>query len=100
MRAQEAHHIRSIEPWLPPWPLNQSVKDSLSRARTSRMPPSGSKRALTTGEVPSAREFWTCSATCHALSNAVPHDDIQNATLGLPWNIKMANLSESQKTRE
>ena len=47
------------------------------------MPPSGSKRALTTGEVPSAREFWTCKATCHALGNAV-QDNIQDATLRLP----------------
>lgn len=39
-------HIRSMEAWLPPWLLNQSVNDTLSRARTSRMPPSGSTREL------------------------------------------------------
>ena len=55
-----AHHMRSMEPWLPPWALNQSVKDTLSSARTSRMPPSGSNSALTTGDVPSASEFCTC----------------------------------------
>ena len=53
--------MRSMEPWLPPCDLNQSVKEILSRARTSRMPPSGSTSALTTGDVPSASEFCTCS---------------------------------------
>ena len=62
-----AHHMRSIEPWLPPWDLNQSVKDTLSSALTSRMPPSGSKSALTTGEVPSAKEFCTCRKTHNTL---------------------------------
>lgn len=37
-------HMRSMEAWLPPWLLNQSAKETLSSARTSRMPPSGSNR--------------------------------------------------------
>lgn len=54
-------HIRSIEPWLPPWLLNQSANETLSRLRTACMPPSGSMRARTTGDVPRAREFAACS---------------------------------------
>lgn len=53
-------HMRRIEASEPPWLLNQSVKLMLSRALTLRMPPSGSNRALTTGEVPSARELAAC----------------------------------------
>ena len=54
-------HMRSMEAWLPPWLLNQSVKEMLSRARMSRMPPSGSNRERTMGEVPRASELATLS---------------------------------------
>ncbi len=56
-------HMRSMEPWLPPWLLNQSAKDMLSSDRMSRMPPSGSTSALTMGDVPSARLLATLSLT-------------------------------------
>ena len=46
-----------MEPSDPPWLLNQSVKLTLSRALTSRIPPSGSISALTMGDVPSAKEL-------------------------------------------
>ena len=55
-----AHHMRSMDAWLPPWRLNQSEKDTASSARTSRMPPSGSNSARTMGDVPSASELATC----------------------------------------
>ena len=53
-------HMRRMEASEPPWLLNQFVKLMLSRALTLRMPPSGSNRALTTGDVPSARELAAC----------------------------------------
>ena len=56
-------HMRLMDPSDPPWLLNQSVKLTLSRARTLRMPPSGSTRALTMGDVPSANEFAACTNT-------------------------------------
>ena len=71
--------MRSMEPWLPPCDLNQSVKEILSRARTSRMPPSGSTSALTTGDVPRAREFWTCNSAPTRECNH-PADDSRGAT--------------------
>ncbi len=51
--------MRSMEAWLPPWLLNQSVKETESSLRTSRMPPSGSMSARTIGDVPSASELAT-----------------------------------------
>ena len=65
-------HMRSIEPWLPPWLLNQSAKEMLSRARMSLMPPSGSTSALTMGDVPRARLLATLSFTdsCGVVKNA------------------------------
>ncbi|KAA6421972.1 MAG: hypothetical protein FRX49_07991 [Trebouxia sp. A1-2] len=54
-------HMRRMEPSEPPWLLNQSVKLTLSKARTLRMPPSGSTRALTMGDVPKAKEFAACT---------------------------------------
>lgn len=39
-------HMRLSEFSDPPWLLNQSAKEMSSRARTSRMPPSGSNSAL------------------------------------------------------
>ena len=56
-----AHHMRSMDAWLPPWRLNQSEKETASSARTSRMPPSGSNSARTMGDVPSASELATCA---------------------------------------
>ena len=53
-------HIMSMDPWLPPWLLNQSANDTLSRFLTASMPPSGSIRALTTGDVPRAKELAAC----------------------------------------
>lgn len=52
--------MRSIEFWEPPWLLNQSANEMESKARTSRMPPSGSINARTIGDVPSANELATC----------------------------------------
>ena len=53
-------HMRLMDPSEPPWLLNQSVKLTLSKALTLRMPPSGSTNALTTGDVPSAKELAAC----------------------------------------
>ncbi len=66
-------HMRSMEPWLPPWPRNQSAKDTLSSLRMSAMPPSGSMSARTMGEVPSASEFWILSRvdSCGVVKNAL-----------------------------
>lgn len=63
-------HMRLMEPSLPPWLLNQSVKEMLSRARTDRMPPSGSISALTIGEVPNASELaaYTHAQPCSRAS--------------------------------
>ena len=68
-------HMRLMEPSEPPWLLNQSVKLTLSRALTSRMPPSGSTRALTMGDVPNAKEFAAYISTEyeHNMSSDVVH---------------------------
>lgn len=65
-------HMRLIDPSEPPWLLNQSVKLTLSKALTLRIPPSGSTNALTTGDVPSAKELAACvqHRECH-LDDAV-----------------------------
>ena len=65
-------HMRSIEPWLPPWPLNQSVNETLSSFRMSLMPPSGSISARTIGDVPNARLLATLSGmdSCGVVKNA------------------------------
>jgi hypothetical protein len=60
-------HMRRMEPSEPPWLLNQSVKLTLSKARTLRMPPSGSTRALTMGDVPKAKELAACTYQKHVL---------------------------------
>ena len=72
-RAPMGSHMRSIEPWLPPWLLNQSAKEMLSSARMSRMPPSGSMSARTIGDVPNARLLATLSLTdsCGVVKNAL-----------------------------
>ena len=64
--------MRSMEPWLPPWRLNQSAKEMLSSERMSRMPPSGSISALTIGDVPRARLLANLSLTdsCGVVKNA------------------------------
>ena len=54
-------HIRLMLSRDPPWEVNHWVKLTLSRARTERMPPSGSNSARTTGDVPKAREFAACT---------------------------------------
>ena len=56
-------HMRLMLCRDPPWEVNQSLKLTLSRARTERMPPSGSNNARTTGDVPSAREFAACMSS-------------------------------------
>ena len=61
-------HMRLMDPSDPPWLLNQSVKLTLSRALTLRMPPSGSTRALTMGDVPKANELAACITAQHTLS--------------------------------
>ncbi len=63
-------HMRRMEPSEPPWLLNQSVKLTLSKARTLRMPPSGSTRALTMGDVPKAKELAACTYHKHVLVDA------------------------------
>lgn len=66
-------HIRSIDPWLPPWLLNQSAKEMPSRRRTDCMPPSGSNSARTMGEVPRARELDSLSTvdSCGVVKKAL-----------------------------
>ena len=60
-RAPMGSHMRSMDACEPPWLLNHCVKETSSRARTSRMPPSGSNSERTMGEVPRARELATLS---------------------------------------
>ena len=67
--------MRRMEASEPPWLLNQSVKLMLSRALTLRMPPSGSNRALTTGDVPNARELAACRSETHEDTHKDCHKD-------------------------
>ena len=67
--------MRSMEPWLPPWLRNQSAKEMRSRLRTACMPPSGSTRARTIGDVPNANELAACHRVVESVSRRTSADD-------------------------
>ena len=103
LACSSAHHMRSMDAWLPPWLLNQSVKETASSARTSRMPPSGSNSARTMGDVPSASEFATCmrlqTQSCKEQTDRVNRRTSRVPTLRIEQRVHDGRRAQRQRNR-